>query len=286
MREILEVGAEPLRVFDLFARRVHPDDIGRIRAHWQAHLQGPGTHYESEYRLRGADGSYRWVETRGATVRDTDGTPRRMVGSLTDVTRRKRAEEEARQRQAELAHVLRVTAMGEMAAGLAHELNQPLSAIVNYARGCARRLADGGAAPDVLEVLGHIATEALRAGEVVRGVKRVVRKEPPGNSPVDLNAIARDAVALVRTEAREREIALRLESAPWLPRLRADRIQIEQVILNLLRNGVEAIAQPPGSVCVRIELLAEHTVRVAIADTGNGIPPELSERVFAPFFTT
>lgn len=165
-------------------------------------------------------------------------------------------------------------------------MNQPLSAIVNFARGCARRLADGGAAPDVLDVLDHIASEALRAGEVVRGLKRVVRKEPPHNSAVDLNDVARDAVALVRAEAREREIALHLESAPYLPPLRADRIQIEQVILNLLRNGVEAIAQPPGMVSVRIDLLEGRTVRVAIADTGNGIAPELCERVFAPFFTT
>jgi PAS domain S-box-containing protein len=287
MRELLDVGDEVVRDINvLFGERVHPDDHAHLRERWDAHLRGSGRHYEVEYRLRGTDGAYRWVLARGASVRDASGTLYRMVGSLTDVTQRKRAEEEARQRQAELAHVLRVSALGEMAASLAHELNQPLAAIVNYARGCARRLADLGAAPEVLTALDHIAAEALRAGEVVRGLKRVVRKEPPRDSQIDLNEVARDAIALVRNEASERTISLRLDTEPRLPRLRGDRVQVEQVILNLLRNAIEAISKRPGMVSVRTELLHERAVRMAVSDTGDGIAPDLRERVFAPFFTT
>lgn len=287
LREILEVDADAvLRITDLFRQRIHPEEVDSVHQRWQAYLTSNVRQFRAEYRLLASDGTYRWIETRGVTVRDADGSPQRMIGSLTDVTQRKRAEEEARQRQAELAHVLRVTAMGEMAAGLAHELNQPLSAIVNYARGCARRLADVNAPPDLLDVLDRIANEALRAGEVVRGLKRVVRKEPPGTSQIDLNEVARDAIALVRGEARERQILMRLESAAQLPPLHADRVQIEQVILNLLRNAVDAISKPPGIVSLRLEAIEGRAVRVAIADTGDGIPPELGERIFAPFFTT
>jgi PAS domain S-box-containing protein len=285
MREILEIGNTRARTVDLFGERVHPEDLEHLRSGWRRHQRGTDTHYEVEYRLRAADGTYRWLLARGATVRNLEGTPYRMVGSLTDITARKRAEEDARLRQAELAHVLRVSAMSDMAAGLAHELNQPLAAIVNYARGCSRRLAETGAAPDLLEALDRIATEALRAGEVVRGLKRVIRKEPPRDSQIDLNEVARDAVALVRAEAAEREIALRLELEADLPRLNADRIQIEQVILNLLRNAADAISQRPGRVCLRTELSNGRAV-VSISDTGDGIPIELRERVFAPFFTT
>jgi len=286
MREILELrGDEKSRVGHLFGQRVHPDDLAEISERWQRHLHGDGPHYEVEYRLRAANGTYRWVLARGATVRDGSGAPQRMVGSLTDITARKRAQEEARQRQAELAHVLRVSAMGEMATGLAHELNQPLAAIVNYARGCARRLADTNTAPDILDALERIAGEALRAGDVVRGLKRVVRKEPPRNTPIDINEVARDAAELVRLEAAEREIGLRLQLAPQLPRLNADRIQIEQVILNLLRNAVEAISRPSGVVSLRTGLCGDGAL-VAISDTGDGIAPDQLENVFAPFFTT
>lgn len=287
MREILDMAADDARpVAAVLAERVHADDYEQVRERWQAHLQGTDTHFEVEYRVRAGDRTHHWVLARSVSVRGANGALHRMVGSLSDITRRKHAEEEAHQRQTELAHVQRVSAMGEMAAGLAHELNQPLAAIVNYARGCTRRLADAGAAPDLLEALDRIAGEALRAGEVVRSLKRVVRKEPPRDSEIDLNDLARDALALVRAEADGREIGLRLELEPRLPRLLADRIQIEQVILNLLCNALEAISKPPGVVSVRIELVDGRAARVAISDTGDGIAPDLRDRVFAPFFTT
>ena len=287
MREILEIEkADTQSVAAALAERVRPDEYEPVRERWRAHLRGTDPYFEVEYRVRAGDGTYRWVLARSASVRDGNGALCRMVGSLSDITARKRAEEEARQRQAELAHVQRVSAMGEMAAGLAHELNQPLAAIVNYARGCARRLADAGAAPDLLEALDRIAVEALRAGEVVHSLRRVVRKEPPRGSEMDLNEVVRGAMALVRPEADGREVVLRLELEPHLPHLRADRIQIEQVILNLLRNALEAISKQPGAVSLRTELVDGCAARVTISDTGDGIPAQLRERMFTPFFTT
>jgi PAS domain S-box-containing protein len=287
MREMLGVDADAdIRVAEFFADRFHPDDHARVEEGWRAHLGGTATHYEEEYRLRMTDGSDRWLLVRARTVRAVDGTPQRMIGSLTDTTARKRAEEQSRDRQAELAHVLRVGAMNEMAAGIAHEINQPLAAIVNYARGCSRRLEQRGVGDDVLEALDQIATEALRAGEVVHSLKRVVRKEPPRESLADLSVLAREAVHLMRAEAAERGIAIRVAIGDALEPVRADTVQIQQVVLNLLRNAVEAIVQQPGLIDVRIERTGGGSLRLSVSDNGRGVAPELLDRIFSPFFST
>jgi signal transduction histidine kinase len=175
--------------------------------------------------------------------------------------------------------------MNEMAASIAHELNQPLAAIVNYARGCARRLDAGSPAPDVLEALDRIAHEALRAGEVVRSLKRVVRKEPPREAAFDLVAVVHESVQLVRSEATERGIGVRVDAADGIGTVRGDRVQLQQVVLNLLRNAIEAITHTPGLIEVRIAPFGAE-VRLSVSDSGTGVPPDLLERVFAPFFST
>lgn len=286
MREMLGIPPEdgdsaPRRFLD----SVHPDDYPIVQAGWHAHLEGQASHFEAEYRYRMPDGAYRWFLARARTVRDASGVPVRLVGSLTDTTGRKEAEEAARQRQAELAHVLRVGAMNEMAASIAHELNQPLAAIVNYARGCVRRMGSGSGAPEMLDALDRIAAEALRAGEVVRSLTRVVRKEPPRETTLDLVPLVREAVALVRAEATERGISVRVAPADDIGAVRGDGVQLQQVVLNLLRNALEAIATPPGLIEVRVTPAADG-VRLSVSDSGNGIPPELRDRVFAPFFST
>ena len=287
MRELLGVDPDAeIDVPDFFAARFHPDDYARVEEGWIAHLHDAATHYEEEYRYRVPGSGERWLLVRARTVRDADGAPQRMIGSLTDITARKRAEEAARDRQAELAHVLRVAAMNEMAAGIAHELNQPLAAIVNYARGCARRLEPRGDAGDIIEALDQIATEALRAGEVVHSLKRVVRKEPPRESLVDLAGLAREAVQLVRAEAGDRGVAIRVTDDASIEPLRGDGIQLQQVVLNLLRNALEAIADRPGLIEVRTERTAGGALRVSVADTGRGVPPDLLDRIFSPFFST
>jgi C4-dicarboxylate-specific signal transduction histidine kinase len=199
-------------------------------------------------------------------------------------------DERARAHEAELAHVLRLSTLGEMATGLAHELNQPLSGIVSYARGCARRLEagtlDDGAFADVLS---RISAEALRAGEIIRRLRALVRKEKPRREELDLNRLVRGVARLVAAEARRRRMRLHLRLQAPLPVVRADRIQIEQVLLNLIRNGFEAMAEVGVEQrLLTIETAAEDTdlVTVSVTDSGHGIGPEASERVFEPFFTT
>ncbi|MDX2168334.1 MAG: ATP-binding protein [Deltaproteobacteria bacterium] len=201
-----------------------------------------------------------------------------------DITERVRAEDNARQHQAELAHVLRVGTMGEMAAGLAHEINQPLGAIANYARGAVRRVRDGGlAAPGLLPILEEIAGEAMRAGEIIRRLRELIRKAGPQQTPVDVNELARNSVRLVQGEARQHGVDVQLELDGAVPCVAADATQIEQVLLNLLRNGIEA-AGSAGERRVRVcTAAAAGAVAVDVRDSGAGLPPA---DVFAPFFTT
>jgi PAS domain S-box-containing protein len=208
---------------------------------------------------------------------------------LKDISELRRAEERARRHQAELAHVLRLRTMGEMAAGLAHEINQPLGAIANYAQGCAHRLRTGSAdVGAMLPIVEEIAAEALRAGEIIRRLRDLVRKERPQQELLDVNALVRASAQVIEPEARQLGIGLRLELAPELPRVTGDGIQIEQVVLNLLLNGIEAVrASNNGdrTVAVTTAPAGAAGVEVAIRDSGVGLPEPPAD-VFAPFFST
>jgi PAS domain S-box-containing protein len=206
-----------------------------------------------------------------------------------DITVRKRAEAQLREREAELAHVLRVGTVGEIAAGLAHEINQPLGAIANYAQGCSRRLRTGDAAPaDLVPIVDEIAHEAHRAAEVLRRLRGLVRKERPQRDAVDLNEIVHEAARLLRLEAEKRGVELAVVPDQALPSIPADRIQIEQVVINLLVNELDAVAARNGvrgRVSVRTQS-GPHGVGVAVRDNGIGLEPEMTTRVFDAFFTT
>jgi PAS domain S-box-containing protein len=206
-----------------------------------------------------------------------------------DLTDHKRAEEQVRQHQAELAHVLRLGTMGEMAAGLAHEINQPLGAIANYAQGSVRHLRAGsmdGAA--LLPVVEAIAGEALRAGEIIRRLRDLLRKESPQQEAIDVNTLVRRSIRMIEPEARQHDIDIRLELAPDLPQATCDGVQIEQVLLNLLLNGVEAVAASDNgerAVVVTTAPAGADSVEVSVRDSGIGIP-DPPANVFKPFFST
>ena len=206
-----------------------------------------------------------------------------------DITDRKRAEEAARQHQAELTHVLRLNTMGEMAAGLAHEINQPLAAIVNYAQGCKRRLHGNPSDVDtVLPVIDDIAAEALRAGEIIRRLRSLVRKETPRQDWIDLAEVAAEILRLLEPDTFQHGIAVRVNAEAQLPRVVGDRIQIEQVVLNLLRNAIDAMLDVPErrELYVGIARAAADAVELSVRDTGPGMPPLVAERIFDPFFST
>ncbi len=241
-----------------------------------------GEHLQVERTFEWADGPRHYLVSAHPIVEDGQVTGAAMQS--TDITELRRAEEQARQHQAELAHVLRVGTMGEMAAGLAHEINQPIGAMANYALGAARRLRDGTlASADLLPLFEAIGTEALRAGDIIRRIRTLLRKETPQLELVDANEVARAAVRVTATEARRHRAHIALQLAPALPPVHGNAIQLEQVLLNLLLNAFEASA---GHGAARLVLRTAATatgVEVTLADDGPGLP---AADVFAPFFTT
>jgi two-component system sensor kinase FixL len=263
--------AEPIRtmLFELFERAFR------------------GEHVQVESPIASAGGDRHFLLSIHPIVEN--GVVTGATAFSKDITERKQAEEQARQHQAHLAHVLRLNTMGEMAAGLAHEINQPLGAIASYAQGCKRRLLggaiDGGA---LLPIIEEIANEALRAGEIIRRLRDLVRKEGPQQAAVDLNALIRESTRIIGPEALQSGIHVELALAPDLPPVTCDSIQIEQVLLNLLLNGVEAM-QTSGngerSLTITTATAGAAGVEVAIRDSGGGVPDPPAD-VFKPFFST
>jgi PAS domain S-box-containing protein len=258
------------------------------RRMWNTLLRGEAFHDTFVNRRR--DGLLYHEEKTITPLKDEQGIVTHFISTGKDVTKRKLAEERVRQRQAQMAHVQRVSAMGAMATSLAHELNQPLAAIVNYAHGCIHRLRSGATNTDeLLTALGHIASEGNRSGEIIRRVREYLRKGKPIRARSDINHIVREAVELASPEARQRDIALHLELTEGLSPVLADAVQIEQVVLNLVHNAIEAIdgaQSPQREVTVRTRPDPKNGVEVIVRDTGPGLPVRNSDRLFEPFFTT
>jgi PAS domain S-box-containing protein len=278
--------------FQDWESRVHPDDLPFALKLLSDHVRDRLTpHYESEHRVRTRGGDYRWALVHGQVAEwGPDGRPSRMTGTFRDVTARKGFEEQIRRQQAELAHVQRLQTLEGMAAELAHEINQPLGAIANFANGLAARLRKEPVQDAaMLDVAEEISAQALRAGRVLQRVREFTRKEPPRRVSSDINRVIRDAAHLIEPDARHYQIRLSLSLDEHLPPVLVDPIQVEQVILNLLRNGVEAIAaagRGRDELAIDSALNAEGQVEVTVYDTGHGIPGPVLERLFEPFFTT
>jgi C4-dicarboxylate-specific signal transduction histidine kinase len=179
--------------------------------------------------------------------------------------------------------------MGEVATGMAHELNQPLSAIANYANGCTRRLKSGvGDAEDLIAAMGQISAQAQRAGEIIRRLRALVGKQPPMRAPVDLNHLVREVCSFVEFETGKMGLAVDLELPQREIPVNVDLVQIEQVLLNLVRNALDALAEvPPEQRSLRIRTRVEgDSALVEVLDSGPGIPPQEMPHLFDPFFTT
>ena len=286
LREMIGIAADAPASVEQLGMGVHPEDARAVQRAWTDFVAGRSSFFQSEHRVRRPDGTLHWVAARGASVRAADGTPVRLVGSLSDINDRKLREQEAQQRQSELAHLHRLRVVGEMASGLAHEINQPLAAIANFANGCIRRLEQQGISEEIRHVMERISAEALRAGKIVHGLKRFVRREPPRQTEVDINELVRDAIQLVGAEARDHAIEVSVDLAADLPRVRVDETQIEQVIINLLCNGIEAIEPPGGLLVVRTAPTTGPSIEVSVSDTGRGISPSQEERIFEPFYSS
>jgi PAS domain S-box-containing protein len=285
-------GLDPqqdLPIWTNFRQRIHPDDRERIYAKFEKALREK-TDTSEEYRVVLPDGTLRYISARAHPVLDKDGELIEFLGTARDVTERKRAEEEReklRQLEAKLVHVNRVTTMGELAASLAHELNQPITAASTNANACLRWLTrdhpDWG---EATEAAIRIVKDATRAGAMIHRLRSLYKKDmPPRREKVDVNEIAGEMLGLLRDEAERYSVMMRTDFCPVLPKLTADRVQLQQALMNLMLNGIEAMQDTAGELTVRSAFAQDGQVLISISDTGVGLPSEKTDQIFNHFFT-
>jgi PAS domain S-box-containing protein len=261
-----------------------PQDMARGQAAIDAH----GLVGDIEMCWRRRDGSEVIVSVAGSVLRDSAGTVLGYEAMLRDISQRKRLEAERQQQQAELAHVLRLSSMGEMAAEMAHELTQPLAAMVNYASACTRYVRGGrDERAKLLQGLELIAAQGLRAGEIVRRIRSYVAKRPPQRELADVAALIAQAANTVAAESQRAKLPIAADTPRGVWFASVDAIQIEQVLVNLLLNAIEAAATPaPGDrITVTVGTDAGGQIEVAVSDPGCGLGA-LAPRIFDPFFST
>jgi PAS domain S-box-containing protein len=273
---------------DMVLARTHPEDRAAVqKAIDRASIDQ--NDYDHAYRLMMPDGSVKYVRAVALATRDASGGIE-FVGAVTDVTATKRAEEKLHKAQAELAHVTRVTALGELTASIAHEVNQPLAAVVANAEACLRWL--DRETPDLAAARRSaewVISDGIRASEVVRRVRTLANKTGIEKVPLDVNDVVREVIALVQRELVSHQVSLRMELVPALPKILGDRVQLQQVIINLVMNGIEAmqpITERPRELVIRSHLDEAQHACVSVTDCGVGIDSENANRLFNAFFTT
>jgi C4-dicarboxylate-specific signal transduction histidine kinase len=278
---------------ELLFQRIHPGDRDFVRA--TLHRASMyGTDLDIEHRLLMPEGFVKYVHVVGHTVSDETTSIERagleFVGAVMDVTAAKRAAEELHETQAALAHVTRVTTLGELTASIAHEVNQPLGALVTNAEACllwldhgTRKLGEARRSVEMIIKDGH------RAGEVIRRVRALLKKTAPQTAPLDINDLVNEVITLVQREVFSHRVSLRMELAPALPAVLADRVQLQQVLINLVINGIEAmqpVTDQPRQLVIRSRQDEADQVLVTVTDCGVGISAENADQLFNPFFTT
>ena len=218
------------------------------------------------------------------------GDQPKFVGIVQDITDRKRSEEEIHHIRERLSQFGRLSTLGEMAAGLAHELNQPLTAIATYTQACQRLIESGKSDDDeILATLKKCDAQAQRAGDVIRRLRQFVQKRELGRQEVSCEELIHDLAALAEVDARNNRIPLTIDVAEGLPNIMVDAVQIQQVILNLIRNGIDAMLnmdQSDEGISVSVTKLENDQLNIAVTDHGSGITKEAEKRIFQPFFTT
>jgi PAS domain S-box-containing protein len=269
---------------------VHPEDLPRVLELNERGLAS-GLPFNFELRLRRFDGEYRWFDTRVVPIPDDSGRIERWYNLLTDIEDRTRALARLEQMQSDFAHMNRVATMGQLTASITHEVNQPITAAVTYALAARRFLsADPPNFREVDDALSLIVKEGNRAGEVVERVRALIKKAPARKDAVAIDDAILEIIALTRAEAANNSVSVRTQFAEGLPRVQGDRVQLQQLILNLIVNAIQAmsgIGEGARELLISIDALpSEGGVRVGVRDTGPGLSPESLSRLFEPFYTT
>jgi PAS domain S-box-containing protein len=268
----------------------HPEDVAMDAVKIQAVKQRQAETWESEKRYIRKDGGIVWVSVNGTIIRDKNGRPYCLLATIRDITRRRQAEEALAEQRRELAHVNRVSTMGELAASLAHELKQPLTGILSNAQ--AGELLLDHTPPDIGElrgVLTDVISDTRRASEIIEQMRNFLHKRDTPRQPVDINVIVEEVLRILRSDAVIRGIRLSTELEPSLPRVMGDRIQLQQVLLNVISNAQQAMARANSSarqLAIRTMQNGGTRVVVTVDDSGPGFDPGTLDKAFQPFFTT
>ncbi|HEY0625978.1 MAG TPA: PAS domain-containing protein [Allosphingosinicella sp.] len=266
--------------------RVHPEDRQQASSSLDQALKRGKTRWSATYRFRTEAGEYRLMLDRGFIIRDRDGKAARVVGAMMDLTDRNKADEAIRRMQAELIHVSRLSAMGTMASTLAHELNQPLTAVTNYVRG-SRRLLEGikgDQIDDARQALASAEAGALRAGQIVRRLRELVARGNSALRPEQFSKIVEDAGTLAFIDAGFLGVSHSVEIHPEADWVEVDRVQIQQVLINLVRNGIQAMRdQEKKEIRITAKPTERQMVLVSVSDSGPGISADVRDALFSPF---
>jgi two-component system, LuxR family, sensor kinase FixL len=283
------VKLEELTDLAAFLQLVHPSDRERAEIEWRTAACDRRS-YEIEYRALRTDGSYGWIASRATPRFDASGRMTYMLGLNADISERRAEAAQIRQQRDELAHLSRVAMVGELSGAVAHELNQPLTAILCNAQAAQRLLRH--ASPDEIglsEILGDIVSENKRAGEIIRRLRELLKKGEVQLLPVDINNIVREVIVLEHSDMVARNIVITTQLGSDVPLALADRVQLQQVLLNLIINAADAMHANQLSerlITIRSHRAGADFVRIAVKDCGPGIPVDPSDQIFEPFYTT
>ena len=273
---------------EAFFAILHPEDEQLFREGWRSAVASGGK-FEMEARIRGANGRYRWFLARSIPQLSADGQVTRWYGIHIDIEEQRRAQQDlivAHEHLSQFSHTL---SMAEMGASIAHELNQPLTAVVTNAYACREWLrAEPANLVKASATADKIVQESTRASAVIARVRALFRRDAQVRESTDINLLIRELARVLRDEAIRRDVSITLALEKELPHLEVDPVQIQQVLLNLAMNGMDAMSQspPPRELKIRTEHRSDHEILISVEDRGPGIPEEIAVRVFEPFFST
>ena len=282
-------GGQPR--YEVFFRTIHPDDQARITEVIERAVREK-KEFTFDYRIVHPSGEIRDAQSVGHPVLGPSGDLVEYVGTIIDVTERRQAEKERerlREAQADLAHASRMTTMGELTASLAHEVNQPIAAAVTGASTCVRWLTRDN--PDIVEArdaaLG-VVRNGKRAADIINRIRSLSRKGDSRRQPVYINEVILEIIALLQSEAKRYSISIRTDLAEALPKVMADSLQVQQVMMNLIMNGIDAMkdVDQPREISIRSQSAEDQQLTISVSDTGVGLPPQQADKIFDAFFTT